>query len=286
MKGIILAGGSGTRLYPLTVAISKQLLPVYDKPMIYYPLSVLLLAGIRDILIITTPRDKKLFNKLLGDGSLIGCSIQYQIQYYPNGLAQAFIIAEKFIATYSVVLILGDNIFYGAGLAKILKSKLNPFGGIIFAYHVMDPQHYGVVEFNADYKVISIEEKPLIPKSNFIVTGLYFYDNQVIEFAKKLNPSSRGELEITDINNIYLKKSQLEVIILNRGISWLDTGNFDSLHEASEFVKVIEKRQGFKIGCIEEIAYRKGFINKSKLLKSIQKYQTSHYGLYLNSLIE
>lgn len=285
MKGIILAGGSGTRLYPLTISISKQLLPIYDKPMIYYPLSVLLLAGIRDILIITTPYDKKLFNKLLGDGSLIGCSIKYQVQYYPNGLAQAFIIAEQFIDTYSVVLILGDNIFYGSDLTKMLESKLNPFGGIIFAYHVMDPQNYGVVEFNSHYQVISLEEKPLSPKSNFIITGLYFYDNQVINFAKKILPSVRGELEITDINKIYLQQSQLEVIILNREIFWIDTGNIDALEKASEFVKDIEKKQGFKVGCIEEIAYRKGFINKFKLMKSIHKYKNTNYGLYLNSLI-
>lgn len=284
MKGIILAGGSGKRLYPLTISISKQLLPVYDKPMIYYPLSVLLLAGIREILIITTPHDEDLFKKLLGDGSAIGCIIKYRIQISPDGLAQAFIIGEDFIGFDSVALVLGDNIFYGSGLSKLLENSFSFNGGLVFAYHVIDPERYGVLEFDANYKVISIKEKPINSKSNFVIPGLYFYDNQVIEFSKKLQPSPRGELEITDINKIYLEKSQLEVKILNRGIVWLDTGTFDSLHEASEFVKVIEKRQGFKIGCIEEIAYRKGFINKKKLETSIKKYGKTDYASYLSSL--
>lgn len=286
MKGIILAGGSGTRLYPLTISVSKQLIPVYDKPMIYYPISILLLIGIREILIITRPNDQYLFKNLLADGATIGCSIKYQVQYSPDGLAEAFIIGEKFIGSDAVVLILGDNIFYGSGISKFLKRNINPCsGGVVFAYHVNDPERYGVVEFDCNYKVVSIEEKPKIPKSNFAISGLYFYDNQVVKFAKNLKPSFRGELEITDINKLYLEKSQLDVRILDRGIAWFDTGTFDSLHEASEFIKVIEKRQGFKIGCIEEIAYRKRFINKNQLKLSIKKYGKSTYGAYLNRLI-
>lgn len=285
MKGIILAGGSGTRLYPLTIAVSKQLMPVYDKPMIYYPLSTLLLAGIKDILIITTPHDQEGFIKLLGDGSAIGCNIQYKIQPSPDGLAQAFILGEEFIGDDSVALVLGDNIFYGTGLANLLESKTNVKGGCVFAYQVSDPERYGVVEFDENQKAISIEEKPEHPKSNFAVPGLYFYDNSVVEYAKKLKPSVRGELEITDINRIYLEKGQLEVGVMSRGTAWLDTGTFDSLHEASEFVKVLEKRQGFKISCIEEIAYVKGFINKDELLKSAEKYGKSGYGEYLKKLV-
>lgn len=286
MKGIILAGGSGTRLYPLTIAVSKQLMPVYDKPMIYYPLSVLLLAEIREILIITTPHDQLSFKKLLGDGNTIGCSIEYKIQNSPDGLPQAFIIGEKFVGSDSVVLILGDNIFYKSGLSELLKKKLNHSGGLVFAYHVRNPERYGVIEFDSNYKALSIEEKPTTPKSNFVIPGLYFYDNQVVQFSKNLKPSARGELEITDINKIYLKKSQLEVEILDRGTAWLDTGTFDSLHEASEFIRVVEKRQGFKIGCIEEIAYRKGFIDKSILKLSMKKYGKSDYGEYLSRLID
>ena len=269
MKGIILAGGSGTRLYPLTIAVSKQLMPVYDKPMIYYPLSTLLLAGIKDILIITTPHDQAGFIKLLGDGSQIGCNIEYVVQPSPDGLA-----------------VLGDNIFYGNGMGRMLKHKTNPDGGVVFAYHVADPERYGVVEFDDNFKALSIEEKPLKPKSNYAVPGLYFYDNNVVEIAKNIKPSPRGELEITDVNNVYLEQGKLEVGVLDRGTAWLDTGTFDSLHEASEFVSVIEKRQGFKIGCIEEIAFHNGFIDEEKLLETAQKYGKSGYGAYLKNLIK
>ena len=285
MKGIILAGGSGTRLFPLTIAVSKQLMPVYDKPMIYYPLSTLLLAGIKDILIITTPHDQAGFIKLLGDGSQLGCNIEYMVQPSPDGLAQAFILGDKFIGDDSAALVLGDNIFYGSEMGTLLKNKTNPDGGVVFAYHVSDPERYGVVEFDKNYKALSIEEKPIHPKSNYAVPGLYFYDNSVVEIAKNLKPSPRGELEITDVNKIYLEKAQLEVGVMSRGTAWLDTGTFDSLHEASEFVKVLEKRQGFKISCIEEIAYKKGFINKEQLLLAADKYGKSGYGDYLKKMV-
>ena len=285
MKGIILAGGSGTRLYPLTIAVSKQLMPIYDKPMIYYPLSVLMMAGIKEILIITTPHDQEAFKRLLGDGSDIGCTFEYVVQEVPNGLAQAFVLGEKFIGNDSVALVLGDNIFYGAGLKDLLQSKVNPKGGCVFAYQVSDPERYGVVEFDSNLKAKSIEEKPTQPKSNYAVPGLYFYDNRVVEIAKNLQPSARGEYEITDVNRVYLEMNELEVGVLGRGTAWLDTGTFDSLHEASEFVKVIEKRQGFKISCIEEIAYRQGFIDKNQLLKAADKYGKSGYGYYLRKLI-
>lgn len=285
MKGIILAGGSGTRLYPLTIAVSKQLMPIYDKPMIYYPLSILLLAEIREILIITTPHDEASFKKLLGDGSQIGCKFSYKVQPSPDGLAQAFILGEEFIGKDSVALVLGDNIFYGTGLPQLLLSKTNVKGGCVFAYQVSDPERYGVVEFDEHQKAVSIEEKPKNPKSNYAVPGLYFYDNSVVEHAKNLKPSARGELEITDINKIYLEKGELEVGVMSRGTAWLDTGTFDSLHEASEFVKVLEKRQGFKISCIEEIAYKKGFINQNQLLSAAEKYGKSGYGEYLKNVV-
>ena len=286
MKGIILAGGSGTRLHPLTLAVSKQLMPVYDKPMIYYPLSILLSAGIREVLIITTPHDQEQFKKLLGDGTNLGCDFQYVVQEVPNGLAQAFVLGADFIGKDKVALVLGDNIFYGAGLEELLKSNNDPSGGVVFAYHVHDPERYGVVEFDADKKALSIEEKPAKPKSNYAVPGLYFYDNDVVEIAKNLEMSPRGEYEITDVNREYLKRGTLKVGILGRGTAWLDTGTFESLMQAGEFVKVIEQRQGLKVGSIEEAAYRQGFINADQLRAIAAPLCKSGYGDYLMNLPE
>ena len=285
MKGIILAGGSGTRLYPITKGISKQLMPIYDKPMIYYPLSTLMLAGISDILIITTPEDNSQFKRLLGDGSLIGCNISYEVQEIPNGLAQAFVIGEDFIGDDNVALILGDNIFYRSGIEELLVDCKNPSGGIVFAYRVNNPKLYGVVDFDEDFNALSIEEKPENPKSDYAVPGLYFYDNSVVEVAKGLEPSSRGEYEITDINKYYLEKGELKVKVFDRGTAWLDTGNFESLHDATDFVRVIDKRQGYKVGCIEEIAYRNGLITKQQLLSIANDNEKSGYGKYLKGVL-
>lgn len=286
MKGIILAGGSGTRLHPLTLAVSKQLMPVYDKPMIYYPLSTLMLAGIREILIISTPHDLPGFKKLLGDGSQVGCRFEYAEQPSPDGLAQAFIIGEKFIGQDKVALILGDNIFFSSGLSKLLQENNNPDGGVVFAYHVSDPERYGVVEFDEHMNAKSIEEKPTHPKSNYAVPGLYFYDNEVVNIAKNIQPSPRGELEITDVNRVYLERGKLKVGVLQRGTAWLDTGTFASLMQAGQFVQVIEERQGLKIGCIEEIAYKNGWINKTELTQQADKLMKSGYGTYLIKLIK
>lgn len=286
MKGIILAGGSGTRLHPLTLAVSKQLMPIYDKPMIYYPLSTLMSSGIRDILIISTPHDLPLFEHLLGDGEKFGCHFEYAVQDAPNGLAEAFIIGEKFIGDSKVALILGDNIFYGTGLEQLLQANNDPDGGIIYAYHVLDPERYGVAEFDAHGNVISIEEKPDKPKSNYAVPGIYFYDNEVVEIAKNIAPSHRGELEITDINKVYLKKGKLKVSVLDKGTAWLDTGTFNSLMQASQFVQVIEERQGLKIGAIEEVAFKMGYINKAQLSALIEPLIKSGYGKHLLSILD
>lgn len=286
MKGIILAGGSGTRLYPLTIAVSKQMLPIYDKPMIYYPLSILMIAGIREILIITTPHDKNIFKKLLGDGSQLGCSFEYAIQPEPNGLAEAFIIGEKFIGEDNVALILGDNIFYGSGFGKLLRSNINVKGASVFAYPVNDPERYGIVEFNNEKKAISIEEKPQKPRSNYAVPGLYFYDNNVVKYAKKVKPSARGEKEITSINQMYLENNKLKVVIMTRGMTWLDTGTIKSIDSATEFVRVIEKRTNRKIACLEEIAYLHGYISKEKAILASKKYGKSEYGNYIKKCIE
>ncbi len=286
MKGIILAGGSGTRLYPITRGISKQIMPIYDKPMIYYPLGTLMLAGIKDILIITTPDDQSQFQRLLGDGSDIGVNLTYAVQPKPEGLAQAFLIGEQFIGSDKVALILGDNIFYGDGFGSSLEKCIDPNGGVVFSYRVSDPERYGVVEFDDNNQAISIEEKPANPKSDFAVIGLYFYDNDVIEIAKNLQPSERGELEITSVNEEYLKRGRLKVMTMDRGSAWLDTGTFESMTDASEYIRVIEKRTGVKIGCIEEIAYRKGYINKQQLVKLADSLKKSGYGQYLLSVAE
>ena len=286
MKGIILAGGSGTRLHPLTLAVSKQLMPVYDKPMVYYPLSILLMAGIREVLIITTPHDQEQFKRLLGDGSRLGCRFEYAAQEVPNGLAQAFVIGADFIGDDKVALVLGDNIFYGTGLEDLLQSNRDPQGGVVYAYHVHDPERYGVVEFDAEFRALSIEEKPKQPKSNYAVPGLYFYDNSVVEIARNLQPSARGEYEITDVNREYLRRGTLKVSILGRGTAWLDTGTFESLMQAGEFVRVIEERQGLKISCLEEIAWRQGFISTEQLREIAEPLRKSGYGDYLLRLPE
>lgn len=286
MKGIILAGGSGTRLHPLTLAMSKQMMPVYDKPMIYYPLSTLMMAGINEILIISTPHDLPNFKKLLGDGSAIGCKFSYAEQAIPNGLAQAFVIGEEFIGDDDVALVLGDNIFFGSNMQELLRSNTKPEGGVIFAYHVSDPERYGVVDFDENFKALSIEEKPLKPKSNYAVPGLYFYDNSVVAIAKNIKPSPRGEYEITDVNKVYLEQGKLKVGILSRGTAWLDTGTFNSLMQAGQFVQVLEERQGLKVGCIEEIAWRQGFISEQQLRELAEPLKKSGYGEYLLSLIK
>lgn len=286
MKGIILAGGSGTRLHPLTLAMSKQMMPVYDKPMIYYPLSTLMMAGIKEILIISTPQDLPNFKKLLGDGAAIGCKFSYEEQVIPNGLAQAFVIGEKFIGNDDVALVLGDNVFFGTHMGELLQSNTKPDGGVVFAYHVSDPERYGVVEFDKNFNALSIEEKPMQPKSNFAVPGLYFYDNSVVEIAKNIKPSARGEYEITDVNKEYLEKGKLKVGILNRGTAWLDTGTFNSLMQAGQFVQVLEERQGLKVGCIEEIAWRQGFISDKQLEDLAEPLKKSGYGMYLLGLLK
>jgi glucose-1-phosphate thymidylyltransferase len=286
MKGIILAGGSGTRLHPLTLAMSKQMMPVYDKPMIYYPLSTLMMAGIHEVLIISTPHDLPNFKKLLGDGAAIGCQFSYAEQAIPNGLAQAFVIGEEFIGNDDVALVLGDNIFFGANMHELLQSNTKPEGGVVFAYHVSDPERYGVVEFDKNLKALSIEEKPLEPKSNYAVPGLYFYDNSVVEIAKNIKPSARGEYEITDVNKVYLEQGKLKVGILSRGTAWLDTGTFNSLMQAGQFVQVLEERQGLKVGCIEEIAWRQGFISEQELRDLAEPLKKSGYGEYLLGLLK